>query len=136
MFESAADDHASTIFPYGLPITRILLHYSIDLFEYPLVEVSATYNSKTFTSMGYVSIDSEWSKKDLSKTQSDTLKVSKSMSNPVFSTVKELEKLKDRLKEIKEGLMGLQESTTRLLQLSKKTSTDMVNVRVSLDSLK
>ncbi|KAF3627741.1 hypothetical protein FXO37_29706 [Capsicum annuum] len=101
-----------------------------------MVEVYATYDSKTFVSMGYVLVDSEWCKKDSSKTRSDTSKVSKSMSNPVLSATKEIQELKEWLKAIKKGLVDLWQSTTRLIQLSKKMSTDMDKVRLSLDDLK
>lgn len=60
IFKSVADAHTSTSLPYGLLITIILFHYFIDLSEYPTVEVSATYDSKTFSSMGYVLLYTEW----------------------------------------------------------------------------
>ncbi|KAM3216881.1 hypothetical protein P3L10_026323 [Capsicum annuum] len=59
MLESAADDHASASLPYVLLITKILLYYSINLSEYPVVKVQSTYESKTFASMGYVLVNNE-----------------------------------------------------------------------------
>lgn len=58
MLESVADAHDLASLPYGLVITRILLHYLIDLSAYPMVEVLTTYDSKTFVSMGYVLVNS------------------------------------------------------------------------------
>lgn len=59
MLERATDDHASANLPYGLQIIRILLYYSINLCAYPMVEVSATYDSKTFANMGYVLVENK-----------------------------------------------------------------------------
>ncbi|PHT94252.1 hypothetical protein T459_02134 [Capsicum annuum] len=71
MLESDTDAYATTSLPYGLLITRILLYYSIDLSEHLMVEVSAIYDSKIFSSIGYVLLDTEWCKKDSDKAQSD-----------------------------------------------------------------
>ncbi|KAF3645397.1 hypothetical protein FXO38_19658 [Capsicum annuum] len=64
MVESAPDSHFSVSLPYGLLITQILIYYGIDLSAYPVVKVSIAYDSKTFTSMGYVLIEKEWCKKE------------------------------------------------------------------------
>ncbi|KAF3652339.1 putative homeobox-leucine zipper protein ATHB-12-like [Capsicum annuum] len=55
-----ADVHASTSLPYGLFITQIVLYYSIDLSNYTpfsIVEVIATYDSKTFANMVFVLVE-------------------------------------------------------------------------------
>lgn len=121
---------------HGLLITRILLYYSIDLSTYPIVEVSATYHSKTFTTTGYVLVDNKWCKKDSTKAKLDPPKEIKSMSNPVLLMLKKLKELKDRLKVIEDGMMLLQKSTTKLLQLSKETSYDVGKVRLTIDGFK
>ncbi|KAF3617583.1 hypothetical protein FXO37_34577 [Capsicum annuum] len=115
MLESVVDAHVSTTLPYGLLITRILQYYSIDLSAYPSVEVFATYESKTFTSMGYVSVDNKWCKKECAKEIFDPFKISESVSNLVLPMFREFEEVKNWLKSIKEGLMVLQESTTKLM---------------------
>lgn len=48
------------------------------------------------------------------------------MSNPMISIEKENKVLKQQLKAMEEGLVGLQESTTRFLLLSKETRTDII----------
>lgn len=65
-----------------------------------MVEVSAIYDSKTFASMGYILFDNEWCQKESIKNRLDTLKVSKSMSNPMLFVAKKIEELKDRLTTI------------------------------------
>lgn len=68
MVKSADDSHASVSLPFGLPITLILIYYGIELSTYPVVEVFAIYDLKTFTSIGYVLIEKKWRKKSLSRT--------------------------------------------------------------------
>ncbi|KAF3629470.1 hypothetical protein FXO37_28926 [Capsicum annuum] len=132
MLESATDSHASAILPYGLLITRNLMYYSINLFAYLIVEVSATYDSNIFSIMGYVLADNEWCKKKSAKASSDPPKISKYVSNLMFPMLKEFEEFKDQLKAIEEGLMVLQESNTRLLQLG----IDVGKVYLTFDQLK
>lgn len=114
MLESAVDAYASTIPPYGLLITRIFHYYSINLSVYPMVEVSTTYDSKTFAIMGYVMVDKEWYK-DSVKAKSDLLKVRKFVYNPMLPILKELGELKDRIKTIEKGLFLLQEPNSKIL---------------------
>lgn len=106
------DAQTSSILPYGRLITQIFQLYSIDLSSYPTVEISATYDSKTFTSMVYVSVDEEWCRKDSAKEKLDLPKVSKPISNPMFQVLSKLEELK--VKTIKDGVVLLQESTSKL----------------------
>ncbi|KAF3637327.1 hypothetical protein FXO38_23751 [Capsicum annuum] len=117
-------------------ITRIILYYEINLSAYPVLEVLAIYDSKTFASIGYVLFDNEWCKKEHAENQPNRLRGSKSMSNPTLSPAKEIKQLKGRLTAIKEGIVSLQESTAKLLQLSKDTSTGMVKVYLNLDGFK
>lgn len=57
--ESAADAYASTSLPNRLLISRIFKFNSTDVSAYSPVEISATYDSKTFSRMGYILIDDE-----------------------------------------------------------------------------
>lgn len=136
MIESETDVYASASLLYGLLITLILLYYSIDLSSYPSMEVFATYNSKTFSSMGYNLVDNEWSKKDSAQAKSKLLKVSKSISNPMIVVIKELEDLKDHFTDIKKVVMLFQESTSKVLDLGKSTNTEIGSIRLALDGFK
>lgn len=71
MLESVVDPYSTTSLPYSLLITHIFLFYSIDFLGIFIVEVSATYDSKPFASMGYALVGSEWRKKDFAKSRSD-----------------------------------------------------------------
>lgn len=48
ILKSVVDARTSTILCYRLLITKILPYYSLDLSTYSLVEVSSTYDSRTF----------------------------------------------------------------------------------------
>ncbi|KAF3653475.1 hypothetical protein FXO38_13248 [Capsicum annuum] len=136
MLESAREVNVFANFPYGLLITRILLFYSINLSAYPSVEVSATYDSRTFSSMGYVLVEDKWCRKESACAKAEPSKVSTSIYNPYVSLMKELKELKQWFKSIEKGIIKLQESSTKLLDLGKSTSFDISVVRLGLDGLK
>ncbi|KAF3613992.1 hypothetical protein FXO38_35931 [Capsicum annuum] len=136
MIESTKKFHASVILPYGLLITRILMFYSIDIYAYPSIEVTATYNSRTFSSMGYVLVEYEWCQKEFAHAMAELPKVSKSASNLSTSLLKELEELNKWFKAIEESVMQHQESTTKLLDLGKSISSNISIVWLTLDGLK
>ncbi|KAF3647008.1 hypothetical protein FXO38_18863 [Capsicum annuum] len=107
MVDNVVDSHASANFPYELLITQILLYYGIDFSAYPMLEVFATYDSKTFAKMGYVLIENEWCRKDSAKSRPDAPKISKSVTNPVFCAANDIEELKGRLTTIEKGIASI-----------------------------
>ncbi|KAF3636798.1 hypothetical protein FXO37_25262 [Capsicum annuum] len=94
ILESVADTHALGSFSYGLLITQTLHFYSIDLSGFPTIEVSATYDSKTFASMGYALVGSEQGKKDFVEVGYKPPKVTKSVANPISAVLKDMEEVK------------------------------------------
>lgn len=84
-------------------------YYSIDLLGYLPIEVSATYDSKTFTSMVYALVQSEWCKKESVKDRFDLHSISNSFAKPKSIVLKEIEEVKGHLHGIKETLVSLQE---------------------------
>jgi len=64
MWESAKDTNASASLPYGLLISRILVDRIVDLSMFTPIVINATYDSYTFSSMGYVQVGDKWVKKD------------------------------------------------------------------------
>ncbi|KAF3639681.1 hypothetical protein FXO37_23857 [Capsicum annuum] len=136
MFESTRKANALASLPYGLLITQILLFYSIDLSAYPLIEVAGTYDSRMFSSMGYVLVENERFRKDFSHAKVEPLMVSRSVYNPFVSLMKELEEFKQRFKAIEEGIIQLLESTTNILDLGKSAISYISVGRLDLDRLK
>ncbi|KAF3639680.1 hypothetical protein FXO38_22522 [Capsicum annuum] len=103
MIKNSVDSHASASLSYGLLITQILLQYGIYLSSLTAVEVYGTYESKTFASMGHVLIKKNGVKRSLPKVGLTLL----------------------GLTAIEKGISNIKESTTKLLQLSKETVTDI-----------
>lgn len=50
----------------------------------------------------------------------------------MFQVLKESKKLKDRMKIIEEGVLMLQESTSKLFQLGMDTNFDIIKVRLAI----
>lgn len=64
MWESVEESKPTTSLPYGLLLSQILVDRLIDLSKYIPFVINATYNSRTFSSMGYVEVGNKWVKKD------------------------------------------------------------------------
>uniref|UniRef100_M1DC74 Ulp1 protease family, C-terminal catalytic domain containing protein n=1 Tax=Solanum tuberosum TaxID=4113 RepID=M1DC74_SOLTU len=54
MWKSGEDTNASASLPYGLLISRILVDRLVDLSMFTPIVINATYDSRTFSTMGYV----------------------------------------------------------------------------------
>ncbi|KAF3649998.1 hypothetical protein FXO37_18694 [Capsicum annuum] len=85
--------------------------------------------------MGYVLVDNEWYKKDC-REKFELPKVSKSISNPMITVLKKLEELKDHFKAIAKGVILLQESISKLLDIGKSTSPDIRSMQQAFDGIK
>ncbi|KAF3684850.1 hypothetical protein FXO38_00063 [Capsicum annuum] len=86
--------------------------------------------------MGYVPMENEWCEKESAHGKAEPLKVSKSVSNPFVSLMKEFEEFKQRFKTIEKGIMQLQESTATLLVLRKTMKSEIGVVQLGLNGLK
>ncbi|KAG5615485.1 hypothetical protein H5410_015309 [Solanum commersonii] len=75
IMEKYEDSNAYASIPYGLLISRILVDHRVDLSMFNPVEINATFDSLTFSSMGYVHLGNKWVKKDSVKAKdTDELK--------------------------------------------------------------
>lgn len=115
MVESAADSHASASLPYGMLITWNLIYCGFDLLAYPVIEVSSTYDSKAFTSIGYVLIEKEWCKKESIKNRPETFEVIKIVPKSLFYADKETKEIKNMLTAIEETIASIKEPIVKLL---------------------
>lgn len=70
------------------------------------------------------------------KSKSDRPKVSKIAASPDFVVLKKVEEFKKRVISLEEGMLVLQDSTNKLLQLSNDTSTNMLKMHVPIDGIK
>lgn len=64
MLESAENTNLTASLHYGLLISQIRSESQVDLSGFKYTEVSTTYDSHTFPSMGYTLVDSKWHKKN------------------------------------------------------------------------
>lgn len=135
MIESAAESGTHASLPYGLIISRILIGLDIDLFDYKSLEVSATYNIRTFATMGYVLIDGKWSKKGSVKVKVKQPRASKITADSAADLLKEESEIKERLSALEVGMQHMKEKLDKVLQLLKDTSTDVEKLRISMDSI-
>lgn len=94
----------------------------IDLSSYKPLEVSSTYDTRVFASMGYVLHDDKWSKKGLVKVKVEQPKGSKISADSASELLKEAGEIKGRLATLEDGMQQLQRPGTRT---SKDTSTDV-----------
>lgn len=107
ILESIREANASASLPYKLLFTQILLFYSIDLSAYLPIEVYKTYDFRTLSNMGYVLAEIEWCRKESAHAKDEPLNISKSISNPSISLIKELKEFKQRFKAIEKGILKL-----------------------------
>ncbi|KAL3365243.1 hypothetical protein AABB24_010416 [Solanum stoloniferum] len=59
MFESSEDNNSSANLSYGLLISRIIIDSLVDLSQFKHVFIDVTYDTRTFSTMGYVLIDNK-----------------------------------------------------------------------------
>ncbi|KAG5595789.1 hypothetical protein H5410_037021 [Solanum commersonii] len=75
MVESLEDTNSSSSMPYGLLISRIIVDSLVDLSPFRPSLIDTTYDTRTFSSMGYVLINNKWYKKESVQQRADASKV-------------------------------------------------------------
>lgn len=136
MFESGENSNPSATLPYGLLISRIMIKSQVDLSGFQATEISATYDSRKFASMGYTLIDKKWHKKDSIKAKADAPKPTRIPADAVALLLKEVEEIKSHLTSLDSNMQGLPDIIEKVLQLSKDTSTEVGKLRLDADGLK
>lgn len=97
MMESAEDSNPSTNLSYGLLISRIVSESKVDLFSVKATEVSASYESRTFASMGYTYVDNKYHKKDSIKVKAEARKSTRIFADSAVVLTKEVDEIKGSL---------------------------------------
>lgn len=77
-------------------ISRILVDRIIDLYKYRPILINATYDSLTFSSMGYAEVGNKWVKKDFVQERVEADKPSKIFVDLEALLLRDLEELKTR----------------------------------------
>lgn len=106
--------NCSASIPYGLLISCILADTLVDLCGYKPVKISATYNSRSFSSMGYIQVGDQWHKNSV-KAKADTVRLTKVSVDAVTLLLKNMDEVKNRLLVIEENLQVFQESASKII---------------------
>lgn len=69
----------------------------MDLSKYTPVEVAATYDSRTFSSVGYTLVNKKWHKKKSLKAKVDAPKATRASADSVSLLLKEAEDIKTQI---------------------------------------
>ncbi|KAH0693504.1 hypothetical protein KY285_020601 [Solanum tuberosum] len=136
MWESSEESNPSATLPYGLLISQILVDKMVDLSMFTSIVINATYDSHTFSSMGYVEVGDRWVKKDSVQERVDTAKPTKISVESAALLLKESDELKTRILDVERGLETLHDAVEKVFRLQKDTSTDVGKLRVSMTGIK
>lgn len=77
MVERSAESNFSASLPYSLLILRIIVHSLVDLSAYKSTLIDATYDTRTFSNIGYVLIDAKCYKKESVQQKPNTSKATR-----------------------------------------------------------
>ncbi|KAH0658173.1 hypothetical protein KY289_026921 [Solanum tuberosum] len=125
MIESVEDNNPSASLPYGLLIYRIIVDSLVDLSKCMPALIDATYETGTFSSMGFVHVNDKWYEKESVQSRADTPRDTRISADSVVLLLKEAEHIKVRLD-------GLESH----MQLHKDSSTDVGKLRLEVGGLK
>lgn len=107
----------------------------MDLSDFRATEVSATYDSRTFASMGYTLVDNEWHKNDSVKVKIEAPKLTKISADSAVLT-KEVDKIKASLLSLTNFVQDIHETLANILRIGKDSSTDLGKLQIEVKDLK
>ncbi|KAH0650390.1 hypothetical protein KY284_030302 [Solanum tuberosum] len=136
MLESVEDTNATASLPHGLLISHIFVDRLVDLSMFTHVVVNATYDSRTFSSMGYVQVENKWVNKDSVKDRSESVKPIKITAESAALLLQDTEELKTRILVIERGLETLHNVVEKVFRLQKDTNTNVGKLRIVMTGIK
>ncbi|KAH0652789.1 hypothetical protein KY289_030467 [Solanum tuberosum] len=136
MLECVEDTNVTASLPYGLLISRIFVDRLVDLSMFTHVVVNATYDSHTFSSMGYVQVENKWVKKDSVKDRSESIKPIKITAESAALLLQDTEELKTRILVVECGLETLHDVVEKVFRLQMDTSTDVDKLHIVMTGIK
>ncbi|KAG5606734.1 hypothetical protein H5410_028226 [Solanum commersonii] len=89
------------------------------------IEIIATYDSRTFSSMGYVEVGNRWVKKDSIRERADTTKPTKISAESAALLLQDYDELKTHIIDVERGLETLHDA------IGKEKKEKRVNHRTS-----
>uniref|UniRef100_M1DGR1 Uncharacterized protein n=1 Tax=Solanum tuberosum TaxID=4113 RepID=M1DGR1_SOLTU len=136
MFESSEDSSSSANLSYGLLISRIIIDSFVDLSQFKHVVIDVTYDTRTFSIMGYVLIDNKWHKKESAKARAKALKASCISDDSTAILLKEAKNIKVHLDGLESYMQVLQDTIGKVILISKDLGTDIGKLRLEVEGLK
>uniref|UniRef100_M0ZUX8 Uncharacterized protein n=1 Tax=Solanum tuberosum TaxID=4113 RepID=M0ZUX8_SOLTU len=136
MWESVEDPNPSSSLPYGLLISRILVDRLVDLSMFTPVVINATYDSRTFSSMGYMQVENKWVKKDSVKARAKTSIPTKISTDLASLLIQDNDELKTRFFRVERGLETLHDVVEKIFRVQKDTTTDVGKLRIAMTGIK
>ncbi|KAK4718095.1 hypothetical protein R3W88_016433 [Solanum pinnatisectum] len=136
MLESVEDPNAFVSFLYGLLISHILVDHLVDISMFTPVVINTTYDSRTFSSLGYVEVENNWVKKDSVKARAETIKPTKISAESAALLMQNHDELKICLLAVECGLETLHDAVEKVFRQQKDTSTNMGKLRIAMTKIK
>ncbi|KAG5592572.1 hypothetical protein H5410_043086 [Solanum commersonii] len=131
MLESIEDSNPSASLPYELLVSRIIVDSLVDLSNYKPVKVNATYDTKTFSSMGYVLVNDKWHKKESLQARAETPKATRVSADSASVLLQEVGDIKTRLTSLESNVMVM-----RVEDLKKEGVKTVNRLIKQVDSIK
>ncbi|KAG5589349.1 hypothetical protein H5410_039863 [Solanum commersonii] len=94
MVESLKDTNSSSSMPYGLLISRIIVDSLVDLSPFRPSLIDTTYDTRTFSSMGFVLINNKWYTKEFVQQRADAPKVTRISADSAALLLQEADLIK------------------------------------------
>ncbi|KAG5630738.1 hypothetical protein H5410_002455 [Solanum commersonii] len=136
MWESAKESNPSASVPYGLLISQILVDRLVDLFMFKPIEINATYDSRTFSSTGYMEVGDRWVKKDSVQERADTPNPTKISAESTALLLQDSDELKTRIIAVERGLETFHDAIEKVFRLQKDTNIDIGKLRIAMTRIK
>jgi len=116
--------------------SRILVDRLVDLSMFTPIVINATYDSHTFSSMGYVQVENKWVKKVSVKARAKTSKPTKISTDSASVLMQDNDELKTRFFGVERGLETLHDVVEKVFLLQKDTTTDVGKLRIAMTGIK
>ncbi|KAL3352282.1 hypothetical protein AABB24_020367 [Solanum stoloniferum] len=124
------------VYHHGLLISRFSMDKLVDLSMFKPIEISATYDSHTFSSMGYVEVGNRWVKKDSVQEKTDIVRPTKISAESATLLLQDSDELKTRILVVERGPKTLHDVVEKVFRLQKDTSTDVGKLRITMTGIK
>ncbi|KAL3352283.1 hypothetical protein AABB24_020367 [Solanum stoloniferum] len=125
-----------SVYHHGLLISRFSMDKLVDLSMFKPIEISATYDSHTFSSMGYVEVGNRWVKKDSVQEKTDIVRPTKISAESATLLLQDSDELKTRILVVERGPKTLHDVVEKVFRLQKDTSTDVGKLRITMTGIK